>query len=152
MLASRISPGLSNSLRSGASRSIRSSARASSSTSKPGVHVYPIDPAATPSTSQHTPANLLKLWGSALTGPKPPAAGTTRLLYGNNGTTALASLGNKFAQTTGNSRRERIRSAVGGAVQAICAQEVEGVDVFVDSSLDPHASGSSYSLFSRTHL
>ncbi|CDO69019.1 hypothetical protein BN946_scf184834.g26 [Trametes cinnabarina] len=85
------------------------------------IYVLPIDPTA-PSDAQN---------------------GTTHLFYGDNAVTALASLGEKFAQKKCPERREVVRKAVGSAVKKVrdldLGEAVHVSEVRVDASADAHA-------------
>ncbi|KAI0364795.1 hypothetical protein BV20DRAFT_955555 [Pilatotrama ljubarskyi] len=105
------------------------------------VYVLPVDPVA-PSTSAAVDA--AKLWKSTPAATKPPKVGTTHLFFGapkEDATTALTSLGDKFAQRKGDERREVIRKAVGSAIKKVrdLGEGVEGSNVLVDASADAHA-------------
>jgi hypothetical protein len=137
-IPSRLSPGLSSALRNSHSR--LPSPFTKHMSSKATVYVLPIDPRA-PSATVSAPVDPVKLWASALTGNKPAKVGTSRVFYGENGTTALTSLGDKFEKKTGDARRELVRKAVGSAVKAAKGLGDQELNILVDASLDPHASG-----------
>lgn len=112
------------------------------------VYVLPIDPKS-PSTAA-TNVDAAALWNStpAAKSSKVPKVGTTRIFYdtprGADSTdvTALTSLGDRWATSTGDGRREAVRTAVGSAVNAL-GEDVDGETVLIDASADPHAAGAS---------
>lgn len=113
-------------------------------------YVLPVDPSA-PSASAATGVDATKLWKSTPSAfeSKPASLGTTHLFYGapkENTVTALASLGDKFAQKKGDARREAVRKAVASGVKKVrdLGEGVQGSKVVVDASADPHAAGMSF--------
>ena len=108
------------------------------------IYVLPIDPTS-PATQAVSELDTLKLWSSVPSGAKPAKAGTTRVFYGTPGdkVTALASLGENFAKKKGHARREVVRTAVGNGVKKVkeIGEGIEGKEVAIDASADPHADG-----------
>jgi aminopeptidase len=86
-----------------------------------------------------------KLWSHVAAGEKK--AGTTRIFYDtpkdSGKITVLGSLGEKFGETKGDSKRELVRKAVGSAVKGVRGLGIGegGVNVEVDGGLDAHAAG-----------
>ncbi|KAI8998882.1 cytosol aminopeptidase family, catalytic domain-containing protein [Trametes punicea] len=107
------------------------------------IYVLPVDPSA-PSAPAAAQVDAAQLWQSTPDSAKPPKAGTTHLFYGAprpGEITALASLGDKFAQKKGDARREVVRKVVASAVKKVrdLGEGVRGRNVLVDASADPHA-------------
>ncbi|CAL1697393.1 unnamed protein product [Somion occarium] len=101
------------------------------------IYVVPVDPTA-PKAIQEVDTE--KLWSSVPVGPKPAKVGTTHVFYGDK-IVALSSLGDKFASKKPVEKRELVRKAVGSAVKEVrnIGEGVQGKEVAVDISLDPHA-------------
>ncbi|OSD02808.1 leucine aminopeptidase [Trametes coccinea BRFM310] len=106
------------------------------------IYVLPVDPTSpsTPSAAKASGVDAAKLWHTA-PGAAKAKAGTTHLFYGESAVTALASLGEKFAQKACAERREVVRKAVGSAVKKVrdLGEDVRGSEVLVDASADAHA-------------
>ncbi|KAI0737652.1 leucine aminopeptidase [Daedaleopsis nitida] len=103
------------------------------------IYVLPVDPKAPAATA--APVEAAKLWQTApVSASKPAKAGTTHLFYGDS-ITALSSLGDKFELKEGDERREVVRKAVASGIKKVLelGEGVEGRDVLVDASQDPHA-------------
>ncbi|KAI0744375.1 leucine aminopeptidase [Daedaleopsis nitida] len=103
------------------------------------IYVLPGDPKAPAATA--APVEAAKLWQTApVSGSKPAKAGTTHLFYGDS-ITALSSLGDKFELKEGDERREIVRKAVASGIKKVLelGEGVEGSDILVDASQDPHA-------------
>ena len=86
--------------------------------------------------------NPAELWATTPVGGKPPKVGTTRTFYNTptSKLTTISSLGDKFANKSGNAKRELVRKSVGCAVKDLKA--IDGLkDVTIDASIDPHATG-----------
>jgi aminopeptidase len=102
--------------------------------------LLPFDPSAQP---QHiNGVSPQQLWKNTPSGDKAPKVGTTRAFFGvpTGYTTAISSLGDKFAEKKGDERRELIRKAVGAGIKSL--KRFDGLaEVLVDASLDPHAAG-----------
>ena len=113
------------------------------------IYVLPIDPNAPASTSASSAGvDAAKLWQTTPAAAKPASVGTTHLFFGagaEGATAAVSSLGDKFAQKKCAERREAVRRAVGSAVKKVrdLGEGVQGSDVRVDASADPHAAGTS---------
>ena len=108
------------------------------------IYLLPVDPSA-PSAPAAAPVDAAKLWQSTPSAKSKPAkVGTTHVFYGDK-ITALSSLGDKFEKKKGDERREVVRKAVAGGVKTVRAlgESVEGSNVVVDASVDPHAVGTS---------
>ncbi|KAI0713970.1 cytosol aminopeptidase family, catalytic domain-containing protein [Earliella scabrosa] len=104
------------------------------------IYLLPVDPSAT-SASAAAPVDAAKLWQLTPSAKSKPAkVGTTHVFYGDK-ITALSSLGDKFEKKKGDERREVVRKAVAGGVKTVRAlgESVEGSNVVVDASVDPHA-------------
>lgn len=109
------------------------------------AYIIPHDPQA-PSAKAPSGVDSAALWNSAAQGDKVAKVGTTRIFYNTPASkvTTLSSLGEGFANKTGDVKRELVRKSVGSAVKAVKA--LDGVkDVAVDASADPHAAGTQYS-------
>lgn len=120
-------------------------------------YVLPVDPSA-PSAAAATGVDATKLWKSTPSAfeSKPASLGTTHLFYGapkEKTVTALASLGDKFAQKKGDARREAVRKAVASGVKKVrdLGEGVQGSQVVIDASADPHAAGMSFYLSHRMY-
>ncbi|KAI0638717.1 cytosol aminopeptidase family, catalytic domain-containing protein [Trametes polyzona] len=108
-------------------------------------YVLPVDPTA-PSAAAATGVDAAKLWKATPSSrdSKPASVGTTHLFYSapkEDSVTALTSLGANFAQKKGDERREVVRKAVASAVKKVrdLGEGVQGSNVLVDASADPHA-------------
>ncbi|KAI0327147.1 hypothetical protein GY45DRAFT_1373371 [Cubamyces sp. BRFM 1775] len=121
------------------------------------IYVLPIDPSAPSSTTttSSTGVDAAKLWQTTPAGAasaKPASVGTTHLFFGAGkegaATAAVSSLGDRFAQKKCAERREAVRRAVGSAVKKVrdLGEGVQGSDVRVDASADPHAAGWAFGL------
>ncbi|KAL4071620.1 cytosol aminopeptidase family, catalytic domain-containing protein [Scleroderma yunnanense] len=104
------------------------------------AYIAPVDPQ-NPSSDVVPLVDTAALWAKLPPSKKLTKVGSSYLFYGtlDNDLAALASLGEGFANKTGDERRERIRKAVGSAVKKVKAFE-EGIsEAIIDISQDPHA-------------
>ena len=86
--------------------------------------------------------NPAELWATTPIGEKPPKVGTTRTFYNTptSKVTTVSSLGENFANKSGDAKKELVRKSVGSAVKDLKA--IDGLkDVTIDASIDPHAAG-----------
>jgi len=106
------------------------------------AYIVPLDPQ-NPVSGVVPSVDTAALWAKLPRSQKLTKVGSSYLFYGTPGkdVAALASLGEGFANKTGNECRERIRKAVGSGVKTVKALG-EGVsEAVVDISQDPHAVG-----------
>ncbi|KAL4070318.1 cytosol aminopeptidase family, catalytic domain-containing protein [Scleroderma citrinum] len=104
------------------------------------AYIVPLDPQ-NPTSNVVPSVDTAALWAQLPPSKKLTKVGSSYLFYGTlgNDLAALASLGEGFANKTGDERRERIRKAVGSGVMKVKAFE-EGIsEAIVDISQDPHA-------------
>ncbi|KAL4070320.1 cytosol aminopeptidase family, catalytic domain-containing protein [Scleroderma citrinum] len=104
------------------------------------AYIAPVDPQ-NPTSNVVPSVDTAALWAKLPPSKKLAKVGSSYLFYGTpgNNVAALASLGEGFANKTGDERRERIRKAVGSGVKKIKAFG-EGIsEAIVDISQDPHA-------------
>ena len=104
------------------------------------AYIVPLDPQNPTSGVVPDPATL---WARLPPSQKLTKVGSSYLFYGTPGTdvTALSSLGEGFANKTGDERREHVRKAVGSGIKKVKVFR-EGIsEAIVDISQDPHAAG-----------
>lgn len=106
------------------------------------AYIVPLDPQ-NPVSSVVPSVDTAALWAKLPPSQKLTKVGSSYLFYGipERDVAALASLGEGFANKTGNECRERVRKAVGSGVKKVKAFG-EGIsEAIVDISQDPHAAG-----------